>query len=190
MNTTKPTIKSIIIKAAAAALFLLIIMAFAGCSPEQVAAWKAASQQAAEVANEIGDEIAALEFEYANLNLSDPVEQDRAQRIAASLGALRDKWDEKAAIVVATNEKIQNAEDAFGIAEVIMGAVGVFIPGLGIAVPLIRRWKAAFETVVVAIGEGGGPKDPAKTAQSMGAPTSRVRTMVRAVNRASGLKAV
>ncbi len=160
----------------------------AGCSPEQVAAWKQASQQAAQATVAISDEIAALESEYANLNLSDPIEEQRSQRIAAKLGALRTEWDDKAAIVIEMNENIQKAEDAFGIAEVIIGVASGFIPGIGIAIPLIRRWKTAFETVVVAVSEGGGPMKPELTAKSMGSPTSRVRTMVRHVNIASGLK--
>lgn len=149
MKTTKHTIKSLIIKAATAALFLLIILAFSGCSPEQIAAWKRASADATALAVMVSDEITELEIELAGLDLSDPVEQQQAQYIATKLGELRESWDEQAAKVAEMNDKIQEAESGFAIFEAVLGAVGVAIPGIPIVTVFLRRWKKAFETVVI-----------------------------------------
>jgi len=142
---------------------LVILLSLGGCaSAEKVAAAEEQASAAELVLDGIGSEIAGL---IADL---DKMDGETAARTAEYIQSKQAEYEEWAGILKDANSTITASNDAWGWAEAAAGALAAFIPGAGVAVPMIRRSRNAFENTVAVIAAGGGPKDPdaANAAQS------------------------
>ena len=139
-------------------LALLLILPLAGCNPEDVAQLKQQSSALREQADLAKEDYNNLLSEYREL-----VAAGATEKAASVLSALEDKADEIDTIhssIISLDDKVQNAESGWDIAEGIVSVAAGFIPGIGVMLPIVRTFRRRFQNTVAAVSAAGGPKDP------------------------------
>ena len=115
----------------------------------------------------ISTELEGLKADLALLDRTDPDAAETADAFIELINEKGEEWNRVVGAVTTAYDTASSSDNAWGWLEAIAGAVAVFVPGAGIALPIIRRSRNAFDGVVAAIEEGGGPVNKEETRSAM-----------------------
>jgi len=151
-------------------LALGLSLCLSGCkSPQEVGEARATITAGEAMLETLNTEMAGLRADLETISATDPDAQETADALIALLEEKGQDYERWVGALTSAYDTASTSDNAWGWLEAIAGAAAVFVPGAGIALPIIRRSRNAFDGVVAAIEEGGGPvnKDATRTAMNL-----------------------